>query len=61
LLALVVGFFNPIWHFGNGSPDCGQHFAENAPYVTAILGVILLVQLLLWRFRGRGHVVATRT
>jgi hypothetical protein len=62
LLAAVVGFFHPVWHFGQGgSPDCGQHFAENAPYVTATLGGILLVQLALWLFRRRAHSFATRT
>jgi hypothetical protein len=61
LIALVVAFFNPIWHFGNGSPDCGQHFAENAPYVTTALGGILLVQLVLGVSRRRAHFAATRT
>ena len=61
LLAVVVAFFNPIWHFGNGSPDCGQHFAENAPYVTVILGGILLLQLGLWQFRRKARIVTART
>ena len=55
LLAALTGFVHPAWHFGQGgSPDCGQHFAENAPYVTAILGGILLVQLTLWIFGRRA-------
>jgi hypothetical protein len=61
LLAALIGFFHPVWHFGQGRPDCGQQLAENAPYVTTILGGILLVQLVLWLVRRRAHPVATRT
>jgi hypothetical protein len=62
LLAALVGFFHPVFHFGeDGSPDCGQHFAENAPYVTAILGALLVAQVGLWVFRRKPHLIATRT
>ena len=61
LLAALVGFFHPVWHFGQGRPDCGQQLAGNAPYVTTILGGLLLVQLVVWLFRRRAHRVATRT
>jgi len=55
LLAALTGFLHPAWHFGEvGTPDCGQHLAENAPYATATLGGILLVQLALWIFRRRA-------
>ena len=61
LIAALIGFFHPVWHFGMGSPDCGSHFAADAPYVTAILGGLFLPQIVLWLFRRRGHAFPTRT
>lgn len=53
LLALIVGFFHPFWHYGGGGGDCGQSFVVLAKYVTLILAGIFILQAMLWRMRIR--------
>ncbi len=60
LLALVVGFLHPIWHYGGGGGDCGQSFVVLAKYVTISLTGLFLLQAALWRFR-RPRLAASRT
>jgi len=55
LLALLVGFFHPIWYYGGGGGDCGQSFVKLTKYVTMGLGGIFLLQMMLWQFRRRAR------
>src|SRR5437660_11307020 len=45
LLAIVVGFFHPMWHYGGGGGDCGQSFVVLANYVTIALAGLFLFQV----------------
>jgi len=60
LLALVIGFLHPVWHYGGGGGDCGEGFVALAKYVTIALVGVFLLQAALWRFR-RPRLVASRT
>ncbi len=51
LVSLITIFFHPMWHYDDGGGDCGQTMVQMAGYITLIILMVLILQIILWRYR----------
>jgi len=50
VVSLIIIFFHPMWHYADGGGDCGKTMAQTAGYITLLSLLILIFQLILWRY-----------